>query len=528
MKQNNYMNLDRLINKVVTETLEERADEVSSKIKRSRRIPTDDEVDEMMSSEVNEKTETCEQCGGGLKEGEQCEQCSRETNEGMGKLHNAPTEFDYVQEEIDFEDEEDDEEEMSQNKEFCKYQLKHFGPDDERYIEKCLGRSATKDLSRQPMNMNEKLHGGQRRLDKNKNGRIDSEDFKMLRKREEKEEQLYEVTFETDEGNAFTEKLKQTKKGGTFELDGKKYKDTSNLEESKKFIQKATEKMEKKGTEGKFAAWCKRNGLSSEDGEVTKKCIDKAMKSDNSSVVRMANFAKNIKGYSGSEHKKKSVKLTESEMIDLIEKIVVEERKSNIKLGTSRGLEKYNQIHTKNGKENTDSLKATAKKMKEYLKDGSKGEYKENPDFFPKGNGELSKMNKKAYIPSGAVQDYTDNFTAAALENLDYDSIQPNEDWVTDNIEGSSRTGNNPEWANTGKSDVNKKRNKIRKDNLLGKIKRKAYNKSPQPAVIDKSGEDEGDKIMAKLESVDPKTSQKINEEFNRIKSLMGYNQKTQ
>lgn len=333
---------------------------------------------------------------------------------------------------------------------------------------------------------------------------------------------------ETEEGNAFTAKLKQTPKGGTFELGGKKYKDTSNLGEGKKFIQKATEKIEKKGTEGKFGSWCKRNGLASEEGEVTKKCIDKAMKSDNPSVVKMANFAKNIKGYAGSEHKKKSVKLKESEMIKLIEKIIMEEQKSNIKLGTAKGLEKYKQVHAKDGKENSDALKATAKKMKEYLKDGSKGEYKENPDFFPKGNGELAKMSKKAYVPSGAVQDYIDNFTAAGLENLDYDGISPNEDWVTDNIEGSSRTGNNPEWANTGKSDVNKKRNKIRKDNLLAKIKRKAYNKAPQPIVNDKTGEDEGDKIMTKLESIDPKKTQKINEEFDRMKSLMGYNQKTQ
>jgi hypothetical protein len=77
------------------------------------------------------------------------------------------------------------------------------------------------------------------------------------------------------------------------------------VNESKKdgtFIQKAVEKQEKKGTSGKFGAWCKRNGLASADGEVTMKCINKAMKSDDSSVVKMANFAKNIGGYKGSKH----------------------------------------------------------------------------------------------------------------------------------------------------------------------------------------------------------------------------------
>ena len=66
----------------------------------------------------------------------------------------------------------------------------------------------------------------------------------------------------------------------------------------KKFIQKATTKMEKKGTEGKFGKWCKDHGFGE---EVTLKCINKAMKSEDSSVVKMANFAKNIGGYSGAK-----------------------------------------------------------------------------------------------------------------------------------------------------------------------------------------------------------------------------------
>jgi hypothetical protein len=65
-----------------------------------------------------------------------------------------------------------------------------------------------------------------------------------------------------------------------------------------KFIQTATKKMEKKGTEGKFGKWCKENGFGD---EVTLKCINDAMKSKNSSVVKMANFAKNIGGYKGSK-----------------------------------------------------------------------------------------------------------------------------------------------------------------------------------------------------------------------------------
>ena len=65
-----------------------------------------------------------------------------------------------------------------------------------------------------------------------------------------------------------------------------------------KFIQKATQKMEKKDTTGKFGKWCKDHGFGE---EVTLKCINKAMKSEDSDVVKMANFAKNIGGYKGAE-----------------------------------------------------------------------------------------------------------------------------------------------------------------------------------------------------------------------------------
>jgi hypothetical protein len=237
---------------------------------------------------------------------------------------------------------------------------------------------------------------------------------------------------------------------------------------------------------------------------------------------------KEFKKKSGEQ--KESVKLTENQMIELIEKVIMEQSKEkNIKsMGTPKGLDKQIQVHKKSGKENDDYLKSVTKKMTEYLKDGSKGEYSTEPKIFPKGNGELSKMSKKAYIPSGAVEEYTDNLTAAGQENLVYDEINPNEEWITDNIEGSSRTGNNPEWANTGESDVNKKRNTIRKKNILGQIKKKAYNKAPQPTVNDNAGEDEGSKLMAKLESLEPKQSKQISEEFDRMKSLITYKGKTQ
>ena len=433
--------LEKMISKVLKENLGEKAETLVSKIKSS----------------IKENSEVCEQCGGNMNEGE-CMECGYNMmEEGIHDVEdiNNKDEFDYVQEEEDIETETN-----MENEESCKYHMDKFGPDDDRTKQFC-GDS-----------MNESLKGRQRRLDKNKNNKIDAEDFEMLRNGSKSDKTIKKVNkiskrhgmeeAETEEGNAFSGALSNAKKSGkdSFEVDGKKYP------------------------------------------------------------------------------VKESVRMNESDLVNLIEKIILEQKSTNVKdvaeknnlktIGSAPGLEKYKQVHKKDGKENEDNLKAVAQKMKDYLKDGSKGEYTTNPKIFPKGNGELAKMSKKAYVPSGAVEDYIDNFTAAALENLDYDGIEPNEEWVTNNIEGSSLTGNNPDWANTGESDVNKKRNKIRKDNLLGKLKRKAYNKAPQPVINDKSGEDKGSDIMAKLESVNDKKAKQINEEFDRMKSLIGYNQKTQ
>ena len=436
MRKLNITYLEKMISKVLKENLGEKAETLVSKIKSS----------------IKENSEVCEQCGSNMNEGE-CMECGYNMmEEGIHDVEdiNNKDEFDYVQEEEDIETETN-----MENEESCKYHMDKFGPDDDRTKQFC-GDS-----------MNEGLKGRQKKLDKNKNNKIDSEDFKLLRKEKKGNSMKFSDRHgmeeqETEEGNAFSGALSDAKKSGkdSFEVDGKKYP------------------------------------------------------------------------------VKESVRMNERELINLIEKIVLEQKSTNVKdlaeknnlktIGSAPGLEKYKQVHKKDGKENEDNIKAVAQKMKDYLKDGSKAEYDTNPKIFPKGNGELAKMSKKAYIPSGAVQDYIDNFTAAALENLDYDGIEPNEEWVTSNIEGSSKTGNNPDWANTGESDVNKKRNKIRKDNLLGKLKRKAYNKAPQPVVNDKSGEDKGSDIMTKLESVNDKKTKQINEEFNRMKSLIGYNQKTQ
>lgn len=225
----------------------------------------------------------------------------------------------------------------------------------------------------------------------------------------------------------------------------------------------------------------------------------------------------------------------EEEVVNIIENIVLEEKKKK-KKKTSKLPNETKSAQSRSKKQNDDYIESVVKKMKDYIKAGSKGKYEMEPKHFPKGNGELDKMSKMAYVPSDTAQEYIDNFTAAGLENLDYDEIHPNEDWVEKNLVGSSITGNNPEWGNAVETEVGKRRNKIRKNNLLAKIKRDAYQKDDQPVKYDRTGEDLGDTVDRLIKKYTGKTLKKEDTikndnvilEMDQIKKLMGYNQKTQ
>jgi hypothetical protein len=423
--------------------------------------------------------------------------------------------------------------------------------------------------------MNEEKHNkfkdGRKEIDVAKPyGKITKDDFEKLRKgvkkhMEEKEcMECGSMEEETSEGNEFTGALAKAKERGDddFMVDGKRYK---VREGSEKFIQKATKGMEKKGTEGKFGSWCKRHGLASEDGEVTKKCIDKAMKSDDSAVVKMANFAKNIGGFHGAKHKKKVDEnyyrinvdgefaiFTEEEMISLIENIVKEEKvKSNIKNSTiPKGMSEYERVHKADKKEEDQYFKDLAKKMKDYTKnmedEGSKYEMKETKKF-PTENGGLKKGNRKKYTPSDAVDEYVDAFSYPGQTNLVYDEIKPNDEWIEDLLKGSSRTGNaqvdkdGNALGNVVPSKTGEKFYNNFKDNLYGQEQQKAsYKRQTQPvdqagekteggSLKSKRGKKTAQSVLNKLEeSVETKKDVKLNEEFDRIQSLMGYNRKTQ
>lgn len=222
---------------------------------------------------------------------------------------------------------------------------------------------------------------------------------------------------------------------------------------------------------------------------------------------------------------KESVQLSEEEMIDLIEKIIEEQKIEGIKTQDSA---------MKQSKKDTDSyMKDLMKKFKDYLKDGSEGKFDMEPKTFPKGNGELKKMEKMAYTPSPGVEEYIDQIArSGGMENLDYDQIKPNEEWLDNNILGSSETGNSDEYANAVATDANKGVKKRKDDNILAALKKQSYNKAPQP-VTDFAGHHTNDEEFAGIkvnvaESKENKKEKKLNENLDRMKKLFSHNYKTQ
>jgi hypothetical protein len=230
-----------------------------------------------------------------------------------------------------------------------------------------------------------------------------------------------------------------------------------------------------------------------------------------------------------NESKKKVVTLSEEEMIELIQRLVMEQKEA-------KGLKDTEKTLKASAKVNDEAMKEVNKKMKDYVKAGSNEGYEENPEGFPKGNGEMGEDDKMMYHASDAVEEYIDQIArSGGMENLEYDAIKPNEDWIEMNIMGDSKTGNSQEYANAVATDANEKVNDRRKKNWLAKLKKQSYQKAVQP-VEDFAGSKKSDKaamspdeVMAALsENVDDKKKAKINEEINKMKSIFTYNNKTQ
>lgn len=404
--------------------------------------------------------------------------------------------------------------------------------------------------------VDEDLKGNQKKIDLNKNNKIDSEDFKLLRKKKETKEDSHDLEeeAETEEGNAFSGALAKAKEEGkdTFEVDGKKYH--VKEEKEKKWIQKTGLKKgalhKKLGVpEDKEIPQSKLKSLKK---ELSKKAEgDKKLSAEDSKLLKQVNLALTLKGL---KENKNSVKFTENELIDFIEKIVLEQKeketKENISKKEPEGLKKTKKAQDASKKENEDYAKSVVKKMKDYVKAGSNGEFNENPEEFPSNNYQMKDMKEKTkkYHPSQAVDEYIEAFAFPGQTNIVYDEIKPDDEKIEMYLKGNSKTGNavkdkdGKALGNVVPSEVGERFYKNYKDNLYGAEQMNAsYKRVPQP--VDAAGETQpagslkklkgssmkkATKILNQLESKDNKKENLISEEMMKMKKLISYNAKTQ
>ena len=352
------------------------------------------------------------------------------------------------------------------------------------------------------------------------------------------------VEVEPKEGNAFTKKLKDTPKGEKFKLGNKTYTDNSELEEDLGGM---------------------NLGMGHDDFEDINLSDDenprvKAIKKKyDRHYPKHDEIDQEVDFISGDEEPVNYrikmgdgdfLDLAESELVDMIEELVNEEKvKDNLKkTGKPAGLVQYDRVSKKDKSENQKANQASFKKMADYVKTGSKGKFDSNPVMFPLGNGELGEMSKKAYVPSEYVDEYVDAFSHPGQLNIRYDEIKPNDKFIEMNLKGNSKTGNsqvdkdgNP-LGNVVPTKTGEKFYKNYKENLFGAEQSEAsYKRQSQP--VDIAGEttqkgglkrkgktssvDKANKILTKLgESTESESTKLLNEEMETMKKLIGYGYK--
>ncbi len=529
--------------KVLLENINEKADEILTKLNLDKEVPFDPPGG---PTDYVQESEVCEQCGSEMTEGE-CLECG-DMYEGdiqelggmdtdhprFGKMNLKKMSKDELEDllNVDYDDESDEDDEWEE-----------IDLDTESDWEK---------LEEQEEELDEKLYGKQHKLDKNKNGKLDADDFKRLRNMKEEDEPLYEVEFEKE--------IEEGSKPDFLDLD----KDGDKKEPMKSAAKDAKKKEVREKWEGDVEV--KQTGEYSDmtieelnaaikkqkaKNDKTKEAGKKVSHADKTKMSQLY-FAKRAKqGWKGKGKAKvtESLIFTENELISLIEKMVNEE-KNSFKMKEPKGYVEYEKAHNKDKKENEDYLKSVAKKMTDYLKgasdNGSKYEMKETQKF-PTENGGMKKGNRKKYTPSDAVDEYIDAFSYPGQTNLVYDEIKPNDEWIEANLKGSSKTGNaqvdkdGNALGNVVPSEVGEKFFKNFQDNLYGQEQQDAsYKRQPQPvdqageqtergSLKSKRGKKTSQSVLNKLEeTTNEKKLTQLNEEFDRIQGLMGYNRKTQ
>jgi hypothetical protein len=338
----------------------------------------------------------------------------------------------------------------------------------------------------------------------------------MLDKLDEMNDQLDETdnmeNMEPNEGNAFSGALAAAKADGKdkFNVDGKEYDVKEGDEEmgEEEGCDECGTKMEEEGGDDfeEMLRGRRRKHSYVDNGDESPEEMAEEKESCEKCGKEMCEC-----GGGMYESKKKTLRLTETELTKMISKMVSE---------SVPGLEAAQKAHRESGKENKSNLAAVEKKIAGILKfDGN-----DNPEF-PKAIGKGEKVARKN-TPS-QEDEIKKNF--AGLENLDYD-IEPDEKFkkrLKMALEGDVLMGNAP---TTEKTDVKPsngaKLGEEPKDKDGNVIPTPETAKGIEKQVKDRQ-KDKDNRELYKKQTVSV-TSKSINEEVEKMKKMFKYNEKTQ
>jgi len=298
----------------------------------------------------------------------------------------------------------------------------------------------------------EEFGDGRDEIDLDKNGKITGKDFEMLRNKKE------------DDCDECTQKMEE---------DVNEHEDDSYSTSSSEDGEIMEENL------------CECGGMMNEEG-MCSECGSKWM------------------GEEINESNKRTLRLTESEMVNMISRMVLE---------SVPGIDVTKRAQKGSKKENDDYMKDVESKLKKVSSfDGA-----DNPEF-PKQNGKGEKMVVNA---TPEQDEYTETHRGGTLADLDYDQ-EPSENFkkrLKMALEGDPKMGNSQDAANVIKTDTGKNIGKTseKKKEIQKKGKEVFWGaKGVQPLDVKTVNESK-----TNMSSV-------LNEEIERMKKMYGYNKKTQ
>lgn len=345
-----------------------------------------------------------------------------------------------------------------------------------------LGTFDTEEAANEALPHYKSKHDGELIIEK---GQYESNED-MLDKLDEMNDQLEETdnmeNTQPMEGNEFSGALKAAKDAGekSFTVDGKEY----DVEEC------WTKQMEEELVGGQKKLDKNHNGeIDAQDFKILKGEKEETKEEEECDECGTEMV---------KESKKKTIRLKESELIELINKMVTE---------SIPGLEAVKSAHT-GDKETKQHLSDVEKKMK----DSASFDGNDNPEFpKPIGKGE-----KVARENTEEENEYVEDTRGGTPLDLDYDS-EPSEQFkkrLKNALEGDASTGNSQEYANVVKSDLGKDLAKQAERKDKKEDEKPMYNKDAQPT---KSVNESTFKMSSVLE-----------EEIKKMKDMVTYNKKTQ